>query len=80
MKLTLEAGRTGLTEKEERLVLIQYCFNRQEPNDYYPGQSDLTIKLIYTKAEHILMVARWLVKDAVLRVDVLQLRSSEDDN
>lgn len=73
--ITLEAGRTGLTEKEATEAGIDFStvlIHDKNQTNYYPGQSDLTIKLIYTKAEHILIGGQVVgQKDAVLRVDVL---------
>lgn len=73
--ITLEAGRTGLTEKEAAEAGIDFStvlIHDKNQTSYYPGQSDLTIKLIYTKAEHILIGGQVVgQKDAVLRVDVL---------
>lgn len=73
--ITLEAGRTGLTEKEAAEAGIDFStvlIHDKNQTNYYPGQSDLTIKLIYTKAEHILIGGQVVgQKDAVLRVDVL---------
>lgn len=73
--ITLEAGRTGLTEKEAAEAGIDFntvLIHDKNQTNYYPGQSDLTIKLIYTKAEHILIGGQVVgQKDAVLRVDVL---------
>ncbi|ASN59387.1 CoA-disulfide reductase [Latilactobacillus curvatus] len=73
--IMLEAGRTGLTEKEATEAGIDFStvlIHDKNQTNYYPGQSDLTIKLIYTKAEHILIGGQVVgQKDAVLRVDVL---------
>lgn len=73
--ITLEAGRTGLTAKEAAEAGIDFStvlIHDKNQTNYYPGQSDLTIKLIYTKAEHILIGGQVVgQKDAVLRVDVL---------
>lgn len=73
--ITLEAGRTGLTEKEAAAAGLEFgtvLIHDKNQTSYYPGQSDLTIKLIYTKADHILIGGQVVgQKDAVLRVDVL---------
>ncbi|MSD84120.1 CoA-disulfide reductase [Lactobacillus curvatus] len=73
--ITLEAGRTGLTEKEAATAGLEFgtvLIHDKNQTSYYPGQSDLTIKLIYTKADHILIGGQVVgQKDAVLRVDVL---------
>lgn len=73
--ITLEAGRTGLTEKEAAAAGLEFgtvLIHDKNQTSYYPGQSDLTIKLIYTKADHVLIGGQVVgQKDAVLRVDVL---------
>lgn len=73
--ITLEAGRTGLTEKEAAAAGLEFgtvLIHDKNQTSYYPGQSDLTVKLIYTKADHVLIGGQVVgQKDAVLRVDVL---------
>jgi NADPH-dependent 2,4-dienoyl-CoA reductase/sulfur reductase-like enzyme len=73
--VTLEAGRTGLTEREAKEAGIDYqtvLINDKNQTDYYPGQSDITVKLIYKAADHVLIGGQIVGhKGAVLRVDVL---------
>lgn len=73
--VTLEAGRTGLTSAEAQAAGIDYdtvLIHDKNHTDYYPGQSELTIKLVYKKADHVLIGGQIIgQKDAVLRVDIL---------
>lgn len=73
--VTLEAGRTGLTEAEAQAAGIAYksvVIHDKNQTNYYPGQADITVKLIYRQADHVLIGGQVIgAKGAVLRVDVL---------
>ncbi|SPC36665.1 CoA-disulfide reductase [Latilactobacillus fuchuensis] len=73
--VTLEAGRTGLTEAEAKTAGIEYksvVIHDKNQTDYYPGQAAITVKLIYRKENHVLIGGQVIgAKGAVLRVDVL---------
>ena len=73
--LDLEAGRTGLSEEEAKKLGIDYktvFITDKNQTDYYPGQEDLSIKLIYKKDTKVLLGGQVVgQKDAVQRTNVL---------
>lgn len=75
--MELEAGRTGITEKEAKLDGLNYktiIVNEKNQTDYYPGQEDILIKLIYDAETNVILGGQIIgKKGAVLRVDVLAM-------
>lgn len=73
--MDLEAGRTGVTEKEAANMGINYktvFVKDKNQTNYYPGQEDIYIKLIYNADTRVLLGAQIAgKKGAVLRVDTL---------
>lgn len=73
--LDLEAGRTGISENEAIKKGINYktvFISDKNQTDYYPGQSDIHIKLIYDAETKVVLGGQIIgKKGAVLRVDVL---------
>ena len=73
--MDLEAGRTGVTEREAANMGINYktvFVKDKNQTNYYPGQEDIYIKLIYNKDTRVLLGAQVAgKKGAVLRVDTL---------
>lgn len=73
--MDLEAGRTGVTEKEAANMGINYktvFVKDKNQTNYYPGQEDIYIKLIYNADTRVLLGAQIAgKKGAVLRVDAL---------
>ena len=73
--MDLEAGRTGVTEREVANMGINYktvFVKDKNQTNYYPGQEDIYIKLIYNKDTRVLLGAQVAgKKGAVLRVDAL---------
>lgn len=73
--LHMEAGRTGLSEAEAKALGIAYStsfITDKNQTNYYPGQENLSIKLIYEKDSHILLGGQVVgKKDAVQRTNVL---------
>lgn len=73
--MDLEAGRTGVTEREAANMGINYktvFVKDKNQTNYYPGQEDIYIKLIYNKDTRALLGAQVAgKKGAVLRVDTL---------
>lgn len=73
--MDLEAGRTGVTEKEAANMGINYKIvfvKDKNQTNYYPGQEDIYIKLIYNADTRVLLGAQIAgKKGAVLRVDAL---------
>ena len=73
--MDLEAGRTGLTEEEAKKLGIDYktvCITDMNQTHYYPGQTKLTIKIIYEAKSKVLLGGQVAgQKDAVQRVNVL---------
>lgn len=73
--LDMEAGRTGLTEKEAKEMGINYktvFVKDKNHTNYYPGQTDIFVKLIYNSDNRVLLGAQIASKQgAVLRVDAL---------
>jgi NADPH-dependent 2,4-dienoyl-CoA reductase/sulfur reductase-like enzyme len=75
--MDLEAGRTGITEEEAKLDGINYktvIVKDKNQTNYYPGQEDLLIKLIYDAETKVILGGQIIgKKGAVLRVDVLAM-------
>ena len=73
--MDLEAGRTGVTEREAANMGINYkvaFVKDKNQTNYYPGQEDIYIKLIYNADTRVLLGAQIAgKKGAVLRVDAL---------
>lgn len=73
--LGLEAGRTGLSEKEVKELNIPYktvFIKDKNHTNYYPGQSDIYVKLIYREEDQVILGGQVVGADgAVLRVNVL---------
>ncbi len=73
--MDLEAGKTGLSEGEAKKMGLNYktvFITDQNQTGYYPGQTDIAVKLIY-EAETLVLLGGQIIgkKGAVLRVDVL---------
>ena len=73
--MNMEAGRTGISEREAIELGIPYaCVFIEDVNQtgYYPGQEDLFAKLIFNKETREILGGQLVgKKGAVLRVDVL---------
>ncbi|MGG0753548.1 MULTISPECIES: CoA-disulfide reductase [Brevibacillus] len=73
--LDLEAGRTGLSEKEAKELELSYntiMIRDKNQTNYYPGQVDIHVKLIYDAKTKVILGGQIIGKQgAVLRVDVL---------
>lgn len=73
--LDLEVGRTGLSENEVKKLGIEYGIvfvKDKNQTNYYPGQEDIYIKLIYDKKKRNLLGGQIVgKKGAVLRVNTL---------
>ena len=73
--LHMEAGRTGLSEDEAIKEGIEYktvFITDKNQTDYYPGQEDISIKLIYDAQTKVLLGGQVVgKKDAVQRTNVL---------
>lgn len=73
--LGMEAGRTGLTESEVTNLGINYktvFITDKNQTDYYPGQENIAIKLIYNGDTKIILGAQVVgKKDAVQRTNAL---------
>lgn len=73
--LDMEAGRTGLSEAEAQQAGINYktvVITDKNQTDYYPGQENITIKLVYEADTKILLGGQIVgKKDAVQRTNVL---------
>ena len=73
--MNLEAGRTGITEAEAIKKGINYktvFVKDKNQTNYYPGQEDIFVKLIYNSDTRIILGAQIAgKKGAVLRVDSL---------
>ncbi|SJZ87973.1 NADPH-dependent 2,4-dienoyl-CoA reductase, sulfur reductase [Cetobacterium ceti] len=71
----VEAGRTGLSEKEAQKEEINYgivFIEDMNQTSYYPGQEKIYIKIIYNKDTKVLLGGQIVgKKGAVLRVDTL---------
>lgn len=75
--LSLEAARTGLTEKDAKKLQIKYktiFVKDKNHTNYYPGQEDLYIKLIYEENTKIILGAQAIGKNgAVIRIHALSI-------
>ena len=73
--MDLEAGRTGLSEAEAKELGLDYrtvCITDMNQTHYYPGQSKITIKLIYDASTKVLLGGQAVGrKDTIGRVNVL---------
>ncbi len=73
--LDMEAGRTGLTESEATKLGISFktvFITDKNHTDYYPGQEDISIKLIYSSENRQILGAQVVGKeDAVQRTNAL---------
>lgn len=73
--LSMEAGRTGLTETEAYAQGYQVqtvCITDKNHTDYYPGQEELTIKLIYEANSKVILGGQAAGRsDAVGRINVI---------
>ena len=73
--LHLEAGRTGLSEQEAHRMGIDYktvWMTDKNHTDYYPGQEDLSVKLIYDAHTKVILGGQVVGRtDAVQRTNVL---------
>ena len=73
--LDIEAGRTGLSEQEAINMGLDYktvWITDKNHTDYYPGQEDLSIKLIYDAKTKVILGGQVVGKtDAVQRTNVL---------
>lgn len=73
--MDLEAGRTGISENEAVKKGLSYntvFISDKNQTNYYPGQEDIHVKLIYDKETKIILGGQIIgKKGAVLRVDVL---------
>ena len=73
--LHMEAGRTGLSEDEVAAMGIEYktsFITDKNHTNYYPGQEDIWIKLIYDANTKVILGGQVVgKKDAVLRTDTL---------
>ncbi|MCD2401502.1 CoA-disulfide reductase [Borreliella bissettiae] len=75
--LSLEAARTGLTEKDAKKLQINYktiFVKDKNHTNYYPDQEDLYIKLIYEENTKIILGAQAIGKNgAVIRIHALAI-------
>ncbi|AMO55037.1 CoA-disulfide reductase [Endozoicomonas montiporae] len=73
--LDIEAGRTGISEADAKTAGLDYktvVINDKSHTNYYPGQSDLRVKLIYERDSNKILGGQLVGKrGAVLRVDAL---------
>lgn len=73
--MDLEAGRTGLGEEEAKRLNIDYktsFIKDKNQTDYYPGQEDIYVKLIYHAKTRVILGGQIIgKKGAVLRVNSL---------
>lgn len=73
--MDLEAGRTGLTEREAQDLGLDYktkLIKEKNQTNYYPGQEDLWIKLIYESKSKLILGGQIVgKKGAVLRVNTI---------
>ncbi len=73
--LDMEAARTGITEAEAKTLGLNYAttfIKDKNQTNYYPGQTEIYLKLIYDKESKKLLGAQMAGKTgAVLRVDAL---------
>ncbi|MGB6128410.1 MAG: CoA-disulfide reductase [Psychrilyobacter sp.] len=75
--MDLEAGRTGITEKDAKLDGINYktiLVKDKNQTNYYPGQVNIFVKLIYDAETKVILGGQIIGKNgAVLRVDVIAM-------
>ncbi|UUV18906.1 CoA-disulfide reductase [Fusobacteria bacterium ZRK30] len=75
--MDLEAGRTGITEKEAKLDGVNYktiLVKDKNQTNYYPGQENIFVKLIYDAETKVILGGQIIGKNgAVLRVDVIAM-------
>lgn len=75
--MDLEAGRTGITESDAKLDGFNYktvLIKDKNQTNYYPGQEDIFIKLIYDAETKVILGGQILGKNgAVLRTDVIAM-------
>lgn len=73
--MDLEAGRTGISENEAIKMGLNYktvSIKDKNQTSYYPGQSDINVKLIYDSDTKVILGGQIIgAKGAVLRIDVL---------
>lgn len=73
--MSLEAGRTGLSEEEAKKKGINYktvFIKDKNQTNYYPGQHDIFVKLVYHGETREILGGQIIgKKGAVLRVDVI---------
>lgn len=73
--LGVEAGRTGLSEKEAKDLGLDYktaFITDKNHTDYFPGQEKLSVKLIYDAKTKVILGGQTIgVSDAVLRTNVI---------
>lgn len=78
--LDLEAGRTGLSESEAKSLGLDYStviVKDKNHTNYWPGQADIYLKLIYAKESKKILGAQILGKDgAVHRLHALSVAIS----
>lgn len=71
----MEAGRTGITESEASKMGIEYktvWITDKNQTDYYPGQEDISIKLVYDAHTKVILGGQVVgKKDAVQRTNVI---------
>lgn len=75
--LNLEAGRTGISENDAVKMGIDYktvFIKDKNQTNYYPGQEDIFVKLIYDADTRVILGGQLIgKKGAVLRVDALAM-------
>ena len=73
--LDLETARTGLTEEEAKSCGFDYAVSQilgKNHTNYYPNQTDITIRLIYEKGTKKILGGQIVGENgAVLRIDVI---------
>lgn len=73
--LEIEAGRTGISEEEAKKMGINYktvFIKDKNQTNYYPGQEDIFVKLIYDADTRVILGGQLAgKKGAVLRVDTV---------
>jgi NADPH-dependent 2,4-dienoyl-CoA reductase/sulfur reductase-like enzyme len=73
--LDLETARTGLTEEEAKNYGFDYAVSQivdKNHTNYYPNQTDITIRLIYEKGTRKILGGQITGENgAVLRIDVI---------
>lgn len=73
--LEIEAGRTGISEEEAKKMEINYktvFIKDKNQTNYYPGQEDIFVKLIYDADTRVILGGQLAgKKGAVLRVDTV---------